>query len=55
MGSTCQYEPLRQSKGHPGNSIADIATYPWVARYEWHEVRLEEFPNVKRWFGTISS
>ncbi len=36
-------------------SIADIATYPWVARYEWHSVRLEEFPNVKRWFDTISS
>ena len=36
-------------------SIADIATYPWVARYEWHEVRLEEFAHVKRWFDEISS
>ncbi|MGH7771358.1 MAG: glutathione S-transferase family protein [Candidatus Binatia bacterium] len=36
-------------------SIGDIAAYPWVARYEWHSVRLEEFPNVKRWFDTISS
>jgi GST-like protein len=36
-------------------SIADIATYPWVARYEWHEVRLEDFPHVKRWFDGISS
>jgi GST-like protein len=36
-------------------SIADIATYPWVARYEWHEVRLEEFSRVKRWFDEISS
>ena len=35
-------------------SIADIATYPWVARYEWHKTRLDDFPNVKRWFGTIS-
>src|SRR6185369_10566345 len=28
-------------------SIADIATYPWVARHEWHRVDLAEFPNVK--------
>jgi GSH-dependent disulfide-bond oxidoreductase len=35
-------------------SIADIATYPWVARYEWHKTRLEDFPNVKRWFEAIS-
>jgi GST-like protein len=35
-------------------SIADIATYPWVARYEWHKTRLEDFPNVKRWFDAIS-
>ena len=36
-------------------SIADIATYPWVARYEWHKTRLEDFPNVKRWFDVISA
>jgi len=36
-------------------SIADIATYPWVARHEWHKVDLGEFPNVKRWFCTISA
>ena len=36
-------------------SIADIATYPWVARYEWHKTRLEDFPNVKRWFDLIAS
>ena len=35
-------------------SIADIATYPWVWRHEIHHVRLEEFPNVKRWFDMIS-
>jgi len=34
-------------------TIADIATYPWVARHEWHKVELAEFPNVKRWFDTI--
>lgn len=36
-------------------SIADIATYPWVARYEWHKTQLEDFPNVKRWFDAISA
>jgi len=36
-------------------SIADIATYPWVARFEWHKTRLEDFPNVKRWFDVISA
>ena len=35
-------------------SIADIATYPWAARYEWHKTRLEDFPHVKRWFDAIS-
>ncbi len=34
-------------------SIADIATYPWVARYEWHKTDLNQFPNVKRWFDGI--
>jgi len=36
-------------------SIADIATYPWVARYEWHKTDLNEFPHVKRWFDAISA
>ena len=36
-------------------SIADIATYPWVARYEWHKTNLADFPNVKRWFEAISA
>jgi GSH-dependent disulfide-bond oxidoreductase len=35
-------------------SIADIATYPWVGRHDGHNVKLEEFPNVKRWFEAIS-
>lgn len=36
-------------------SIADIATYPWVARYEWHKTDLNDFPDVKRWFDAISA
>ena len=36
-------------------SIADIATYPWVSRHEWHKVDLSDFPHVKRWFDAISA
>jgi len=36
-------------------SIADIATYPWVARFEWHKTDLRAFPGVKRWFDAIST
>ena len=36
-------------------SIADIATYPWVARHEWHKTDLNDFPNVKRWYDAISA
>jgi GST-like protein len=36
-------------------SIADIATYPWVDRFDWHKVDLEEFPNVHRWFKAVRS
>jgi GST-like protein len=34
-------------------TIADMATYPWVARHEWHKVELERYPSVKRWFDEI--
>jgi len=40
---------------HGDYSIADMAIYPWTARYEWQGVALEEFPNVKRWFETIGA
>jgi GST-like protein len=36
-------------------SIADIAIFPWVARYEWQKIELTAFPNVKRWFERISA
>jgi GST-like protein len=35
-------------------SVADIATYPWVARHEWHRVDLAQFPAVRRWYDTIA-
>lgn len=36
-------------------SIADIATFPWIARHEWQQVVLADFPNVKRWYDTIAA
>ena len=39
----------------PEYTIADIATYPWVARHEWHRVDLAGFPNVKRWYEGIGA
>ncbi len=36
-------------------SIADIASYPWISRYERHQVDLNDFPNVKRWYEQISA
>jgi GST-like protein len=36
-------------------SIADIATYPWVGRHEMHRTRLDDFPNVKRWYDSIGT
>lgn len=38
-----------------GYSIADIATYPWVARFDWHHTNLDDYPNVKRWFFAIAN
>ena len=35
-------------------SIADIATFPWIARHEWHDVGLKNFKNICRWYQEIS-
>jgi GSH-dependent disulfide-bond oxidoreductase len=34
-------------------SIADIATFPWLTRYEWHGLNLDDFPSLKRWFKGV--
>ena len=36
-------------------SIADIATYPWIARHEWHKVDLADFPAVQQWFERVGA
>lgn len=38
----------------PDYSIADMATFPWAARHDWHEVDLSAFPNVLRWYRRIA-
>lgn len=35
-------------------TIADMASYPWIVPYERQGQRLEDFPNLKRWFEAIS-
>ncbi len=36
-------------------SVADVATWPWISRFEWHRVRLTDFPNVTRWYRAIAA
>ncbi len=36
-------------------TIADIATFPWIARHEWHDIGLKKFTNLKRWYEEISN
>lgn len=35
-------------------SIADMATWPWISRWEWHEIDWADYPNVKRWYRAIA-
>ena len=35
-------------------SIADMATFPWIARHTWHDVGLKNFKNLCRWYQEIS-
>ena len=36
-------------------SIADIAIWPWISRFEWQEVNMKQYPNVKRWYEAIAA
>ena len=35
-------------------TIADIATFPWIARHGWHDIGLKKFKNLTRWYEEIS-
>ena len=49
-------ERLEKSKFLAGNeySIADIATFPWIARHPIHDIGLKKFKNLSRWYEKIS-
>jgi GST-like protein len=48
---------LKESKFLAGEnySIADIATWPWIARHEWHDIGLKDYKNLSRWYLEISN
>mgnify|MGYP001173228084 FL=1 len=50
-------ERLLSSKFLAGKeyTIADIATFPWIARHEWHDIGLIKFKNLTRWYLEISN
>ena len=50
-------ERLSQSKFLAGEnySIADIATWPWIARHEWHDIGLKNYINLTRWYIEIAN
>jgi GST-like protein len=49
-------ERLSQSEYLAGKNytIADIATFPWIARHNWHDIGLKRFLNLTRWYELIS-
>ena len=49
-------ERLSQSKFLAGKdyTIADIATFPWIARHNWHDIGLGKFKDLARWYKEIS-
>ena len=50
-------ERLSRSKFLAGENytIADIATFPWIARHEWHDIGLKKYTNLSNWYEEISS
>ena len=49
-------ERLSKSKFLSGEkyTIADIATFPWIARHEWHDIGLRKYKNLTKWYLEIS-
>ena len=50
-------ERLGKSKFLAGEkyTIADIATWPWIARHEWHDIGLKNYNNLTRWYLEIAN
>ena len=49
-------ERLSKSRFLAGENytIADIGTFPWIARHEWHDIGLKNYKNLTRWYVKIS-
>jgi len=49
-------EHLNKNKFLAGESysIADIATWPWIARHHWHDIGLKNYPNLREWYELIA-
>ena len=47
---------LSQSKFLAGEdyTIADIATWPWIARHDWHDIGLKNYKSLTRWYNDIA-
>ena len=50
-------ERLSQSRFLAGENytIADIGTFPWIARHEWHDIGLKNYKNLTRWYSEIAT
>ena len=50
-------ERLSQSKylGGENYTIADIATWPWISRHEWHDIGLKNYKNLSKWYIEIAN
>ena len=50
-------ERLANSKFLAGEkyTIADVATFPWIARHEWHDIGLKNYNNLTRWYLEIAN
>ncbi len=50
-------ERLSKSKylANESYTIADIATWPWIARHKWHDIGLKKYKNLTRWYLDISN
>ena len=48
---------LKNSKYLAGDkySIADIATWPWIARHQWHDIGLKKFKSLSSWYLDIAN
>ena len=41
-------------EGRGSYSIADIATWPWISRFEWHQADLSSYPALRDWYLRIA-